>query len=421
MLQAGAARAARELAALQSLFKQAVIDNRELAVQLQVCRAQLAQLDVAAAVGAPPPTAQYREQALPPAHYSQPEPPQPRYPIIYTQQQQQPCSSEPQAERQAAAAMTGSDHLRHVKRALALQLQQQQASLPPAESEDSEVAAEPVPPPSHYTAISVTAAGPPISSIAPPPAAPPSQPAPQPPPTAPQTTADLQQVFSELQALQQRLQAAEQRLLLQAPQQAQPEYPAEPSPDGGSRPGSTCAAAPRPVSRSGTHQEHRESWQLIRQLKQRRAKLEAERLATASAALAGNSLRQAAGSSAPAPASGAVASGARANAWLFDTRDLPPTASLLQPVPRKAAAARPGSDTCGWGQQQPGRGRAAASVSRGRSREQSTMTWQAAGQRLPGTAGGGSARGRRASLSAVSETTLPAGQRAIWQGAVDGT
>lgn len=392
----------RELAALQSLFKQAVEENRSLMEQLQAARARIAELEAAAAqryTPAPPPP--QPQPDLIAASRPPPQPqllPNPRFPAVHVQ----PATAPPAGSPPAGAA--AGERMACVKRALGAQLAQTREQ--PSHAEAPAPASEPLPPlpprsqqqpqpeeeAPHHTSISL--------QVTAPVPAPPSEPAP--------AASDLQRVFSELQSLQRRLQAAEQRLALQGPPPAAHEpapaaAPRQPSPAAraSSRPGS--AAGARPASRGGAaspggYREHRDSWQLIRELKQRRAQLEAQRVAAAGAALASAALSP--------PAAGQPALGARAAAWLFDTQDRPPADAVLQqPRPRQAAAARPSSSGARWAGQRAGVP-GAASAGRRTGREQSPMAWHAAGQPLFASEGGGGARGRRASLSAVSGVVL---------------
>ena len=313
---------------------------------------------------------------------------QKRYPDIYSQ------------SGTGGKAAGGGEHVARAKRALAEQLQlehppqgggkEDEGGIRPtgqqlAPAHVPAAAAAPAPLPQYHTAVS-------LPSVVPVPAAAPAA-----------GMSDLQQVFAELHALQQRLQAAEQRLQAQAANPAAPLPPPE-SPGGGSRPSSPGAAA-RPACAaaaghtSGEHGEHRDSWQLIRELKERRAKLETGRTAACSAALASCAVQRDGGSPSP------PWTGARAAVRLFDSRDLPPPASQLQqPLPIRPAAGRPASASCSGGRQQPAWERGGrAGMGKASGRERSPMAWHAANQRLPGPGGDGT-RGRRRSVSAVSIT-----------------
>ncbi|EFN53259.1 hypothetical protein CHLNCDRAFT_137181 [Chlorella variabilis] len=242
--QRAALQQARELLSLQSLFKHAVEENRGLMVQLQACRVRIAQLE---AVGGP-------AAAGAPCGAQEPEALEARrYPPL-------PSLSEMQAAAVREAAPQGGSHLLPTALPPYQQQQEQHQELPGVQQ-------------------------------------------PQPPPANP----DLQRVYGELQALQLRLQAAEQRLQLQplppaASQQQQQRYPtiqplaahAAPASADVNRWGNSSSGSPkaacRPPSPTNKHQEHRDSWQLIRELKQRRAQLEAARQAAASAELASRAL-----------------------------------------------------------------------------------------------------------------------------------
>lgn len=396
-LQAGQAQSARELASLQSLFRQAVEESRGLLGQLAASRARVAALEAAAAVAAHAPPPPLLPPLPPPPQEQGQLPQQDRYPAIYARPAS-PHAADAGAAPKHAAPCSGADQLGRAKRALVDQLADtpQQAQQPSAPWQ------------AHHTTISLSAfADPPghlpaerqgqAADIAP------LQPLPVQPPAAP-PPGDLHRVFSELQALQRRLQAAEERLQLQASQAAEQQQrarPPSPGRGGGSRPASPGAAARRPASPARQKaQEHQDSYQLIRELKQRRARLEAERLAAAAAALAAGAQLRGGGARSPPPA-GPPASGARAAPWLFDTQDSPAGAALHQPLPRQATAHRATGGTGSWVQQAAVRGWGAGQAGGSRSSRTSPMASHAANQQLPATAGG-SSRGRRRSLSAVS-------------------
>lgn len=386
-------------------------ENRRLLEQLAACQAQVTALQAAAAMAAlvppccpePPPLLEQPEQRqreLPRPQQQQ----QQRYPAIFARPASQQATGHGGAVDEPSlleVPPSVAAQLSRVKRALADQLGD-----PAPLAQQPHAQQHPAPQQPCHTTLSLPASAAPDEHAA-------SEahqgavPSSQPPPAAapPPQEGDMQRVFSELQALQRRLQAAEERLQLQAGNAEQRRPP--PSPHrvsgGGSRPASPGIAARRPASPARQKgQEHRDSYQLIRELKQRRARLEAERLAAAAAALASGAPPRGAGACSP-PAAGAPASGARAAPWLFDTRDLPPGAALHQPLPRQAVASGAAGRTGGWAQQGAAYGSRSAGLTGGsRSSGTSPMAWHAANQQLPGTAGAGT-RGRRRSLSAVSK------------------
>lgn len=369
--------------------------------QLATCQARATALEAAAAVAAPAPP-RYAEP--PPLPLGQPDQQlQEWYPAIYAR----PASwkaVDHNAPAQQACPQVGvppstADQLSRVRRALADQLGHppplaQQAPAPPQPISLLACAA-PGGPPMEQPAQQQQQQGTDPDCL--------SQP--QPAQVTPPPSGDLHRVFSELQALQRRLQAAEERLQLQAgigPQgaHAKQQQQQQRLSGGGSRPGSPCIPAqPAPSSSQHRQQEHRDSYQLIRELKQRRARLEAERLAAAAAALAAGAPLRGPGACSP-PSAGLPASGPHAAPWLFDTRELPPGAALHQPLPRQAAAGRTAGSTCSWAQQAAAHGRGAL-VRAGGSRSSGTspLAWHAAQQQLPGTVG--DSRGWRRSLSVV--------------------
>lgn len=464
------AAASRELLSLQSLFKHAVEENRGLADQLQAARERVTQLEAALAtqeVNRPPAWQQGAHGPLPQLIGTRCRPP----PAKLSSEQTEWDAILPYAAEQRQQAQREAHPNELLEDAHDAHVPPTAAALhgaswgPPAAAPTLPQCLH-----SHYTitaqpggrpgsnflqqlpAISAAEVEPAVSGAREP--GPAAVPAGQPQSTAPLPggcstgPGGLQQVQMELRALQQRVEAAEHLLMRQAasvPAPAPPPAACVPPPlhsmqhwAGGARAqqgaqqpgaarqgtepalwGSPAASQPaspgsclpsRPGSATARQQEHRENWQLIRSLKQRRNKLEAERLAALSATLAASALQQADAVRSP---SAPQAAGAPAGNWRFDTQDHPAAAAVLQqPLPCQAVLRRPASATGTWGQRQhvgcSSAKAPARAPTRGRSWETSPTSGQVTVPVLPaGSRSAQGSRGRRASLSAVSTAGRP--------------
>eukprot|EP00887_Chlorella_sp_A99_P006554 scaffold3.g6554.t1 len=214
---------------------------------------------------------------------------------------------------------------------------------------------------------------------------------------------DMTRIYGEIAVLQQRLQAAEQQLLLgwQAGQagtlerQGAAPATAGPVPAGGlwgcgpaanppaaatgAQPPWEAAAARRPGSplspSARREQQHRESWELIHTLRQRKANLESLQASAAASTVA----RAALMSQSPRPCAPAGAAdkysaeaavpwgeGEEAGRWMFDGRGLPAGTRMRQPAPVRLSA--PHGAVCHEQQR---------SVSAPRRRAASPAAWEA--------------------------------------------